>query len=339
MAKKSSNRVVMIFKIFWDGIVWYCKYLDTFLKYMFFPVFGQILGIFLIFLANYYFIVNISDLIKKYQLLDNLPLVFTLLIICVAPGFLVFGKAFFDYLVAFTSLNSMAYVSRGEKLKNKPLDTKTHDDLLKKRMGKYLILLCLFSLLFLIGVNILLIVPYIIVSVYFCLVFQVFMLEESVSPVGAFKRSFHLVKTNFGITVLLLALSYLLTYWFLPNLFIFAFEKSKLLPYLAMPIQNYLNVLPIKEVVTSALDSLTNSISFLPADITSQINTWQTANFNINDFINTEKIAQDLTRNVIALSVIAFLLPMRCSWFTMLYKIFDTEKTDELRKQDYKKEK
>lgn len=339
MAKKSQNRIFMIFKIFWDGIVWYCKYLDTFIKYMFFPVFGQILGIFLIFLANYYFIINISSLVKQYQILDNIPLVFTLLIICVAPGFLVFGKAFFDYIIAFTSLNSMAYVSRGEKLKNKPLDTKTHDDILKKRLGKYILLLCLFSLLFLVGINPFLIVPYLILLVYLSLVFQVFMLEESVSPINAFKRSFHLVKTNFGITFLFIALSYLLTYWFLPNLFIFGFEKAKLIPYLAMPIQNYLDILPIKEVIISVLDSITQSVSILPPEISNQINSWQTANFNLNSFINTAKTAQDLTKNVIALSVIAFLLPLRCAWFTMLYKIFDTEKTDELRKTDLKKEK
>ena len=338
MAKKSTNRILMIFKIFLDGIAWYCKYLDTFVKYMFFPVFGQILGVFIIFLANYYFILNIPELIRKYPILDNISLVFTLLMICVAPGFLIFGKAFFDYLVAFSSLNSMAYVSRGEKMKNKPLETKVHDDILKKRLGKYIILICLFSILFLVGICPLLIVPYIILCVYLCLTFQVFMLEESVSPIEAFKRSFYLVKTNFGITTLLIALSFVLTYIILPELIVFGFEKAKIIPVLSVPIQNYFNILPIDEIFSSVIDNVLNSVNNLPPEISSQISTLP-ANFSLNSFIDTAELAQKTTRSIITFSVIAFLLPMRCAWFTLLYKTFDTEKTDDLRKKDLKKDK
>lgn len=112
---------------------------------MLFPVFGMIAGATLIFTVNYFFIVNIPSLIKQYPILDNIPLVFTLLLICVFPGFLIFCKAFFDYIIAYASLNSMVYVSRGAKMKNKPLDTKTHDDVLKKRLGKYLVMLLIFQ--------------------------------------------------------------------------------------------------------------------------------------------------------------------------------------------------
>lgn len=339
MAKKTTKRIFMIFKIFWEGITWYCKYLDTFVKYMFFPVVGQIIGVFVIFTANYYFIVNIPQLIKQYQLLDNIPLVFTLLILCVAPGFLIFAKAFFDYLIAFTAINSMVYVSRGDKMKNKPLDTKTHDDILKKRLGKYILLILLFSLFFIVGICPLLIVPFIILCVYFSLVFQVFMLEESVSPINAFKRSFYLVKTNFGITVLLLVLSYTLTYWLLPQIFIFGFEKAKAIPFLAYPVQSYLDILPIKEICSSFLDNAMTSVSNLPPEIASQINTLQTTNFRLNSFVNTAELSQNFVRLIIGASVTVFLLPIRCAWFTLLYKTFDTEKTEELRKNDLKKEK
>lgn len=337
MAKKSNNRILMTLQLFGDGIVWYCKYLDTFIKYMFFPVFGQIIGVFLIFAANYYFIVNIPKLVKQYPLLDNIPLVFTLLIICVAPGFLIFGKAFFDYLIAFTSINSMAYVSRGEKMKNKPLETKTYDDLLKKRLGKYIILLLLFSLLFIVGICPLLTVPYLILCVYLSLTFQVFMLEDSVSPIGAFKRSFYLVKTNFGITILLISLSFILTYWLIPNIFVFAFEKSKLIPYLSIPAQSYLDILPVKELFSTLIDSIINSAASLPQEVNSQLTALQNTDLSLNSFINTSDLAQQIVKSIISASVIAFLLPLRCAWFTLLYKIFDTEKTEELRKNDSKK--
>lgn len=327
MAKKSENRILMILNIFKDGIVWYCKYMDVLLKYMLFPVFGQIIGLGLIFTANYFFVLNIPHLIKQYPILDNIPLVFTLLIICVFPGFLVFCKAFYDYIIAMGSLNSMAYVSRGEKMKNKPLDPKTHDDVLKKRLGNYIVLVLLISLLMLVGTFPLFIIPFAVVSVYLCLVFQVFMLEESTSPLSTFKRSFELIKTNFGITCLLLGLSFVLTYWLLPNLIVWAFDKANAIDFLAYPIHKYLEILPIQDLVNSAVATLTSG---LPLNMPISIDT--NAAFNIHD------IACSVVCFLIGVSVVGLLLPMRSCWFTLLYKTFDFEKGEELRKTDYKKE-
>lgn len=328
MAKKSENRIIMTLNIFKDGVLWYCKYLDVLLKYMLFPVFGQLLGLALIFTANYFFIVNIPHLVKQYPILDSIPLVFTLLLVCVFPGFLVFCKAFYDYIIAMGALNSMAYVSRGEKLKNKPLDTKTHDDVLKKRLGKYILLILLFSLFGLVGTFPLFIVPFVILFVYWCLVFQVFMLEESTSPVGAFKRSFELVKTNFGITSLLLCLSAVLTYWILPNLIVWAFEKASAINFLAYPIHKYIEILPIQDLINTVIGS---AMSDIPLDV-------PPVSFDINSVFNVHEFACGIVRSLIGLSVIGLLLPIRCCWFTLLYKTFDFEKGEELRKTDYKKE-
>lgn len=301
--------------------------MDVLLKYMLFPVFGQIIGLALIFTANYFFVVNIPYLIKQYPILDNIPLVFTLLLICVFPGFLVFCKAFYDYIIAMGSLNSMAYVSRGEKMKNKPLDPKTHDDVLKKRLGNYIVLVLLISLLCLVGGFPLFIIPFAILCVYLSLVFQVFMLEESTPPLGAFKRSFDLVKTNFGITCLLLGLSFLLTYLILPNLIVWAFDKANAIDFFAYPIHKYLEILPIQDIVNSSITSLTSG---LPLNMPISIDT--NAAFNIHD------TACSVVCGLIGLVVIGLLLPMRSCWFTLLYKTFDFEKGEELRKMDYKKE-
>ena len=288
MAKKSENRITMIFRIFWEGIVLYCKYLDTFLKYMFFPVFGQLIGIFLIFTANYFFIINIPVLIKKYPLLDNLPLVFTLLIICVFPGFLIFCKAFFDYIIALTSLNSMIYVSRGDKMKNKSLDTKAHDDVLKKRLGKYIILLLIISILGLIGMFPLFIIPFGVLFVYFCLIFQVFMLEESTTPITVFKRSFELVKSNYAVTFLLLALSFALTYCFIPGIIIWAVEKGDLLQYLCIPVQKYLDILPINQMLDGVLASFSSILN----------NSFQIS-YDIKSMVNITQFAPEITKMMI----------------------------------------
>ncbi|MBQ2644785.1 hypothetical protein IJG14_04335 [bacterium] len=336
MARKSQNRIVMILQIFWEGIVWYCKYLDTLLKYMFFPVFGQIIGLLLIFTANYFYIVNIPSLIKKYPVLDNIPLVFTLLIIIVAPGFLIFSKALFDYLIAYGSLNSMAYVSRGAKMKNKPLETKSYDDLLKKRLFKFISLWLIFSLLFLVGIFPLLIVPYLILCVYFCLIFQIFMFEESISPIGAFKRSFYLIKTNFAITFFLICLSIALTYFLIPQLFIFAFEKINIIQYFVYPVQKYLDILPIQDVLKYIMDMIGLLISPQNSQLFSEISRiFQ--EINLSYFTNTVDLANNFVKSIIVVSITAFMLPLRCCWFTLLYKTFDTEKTEELRKNDLKK--
>lgn len=327
MAKKSENRILMIFNIFKDGVVWYCKYMDVLLKYMLFPVFGQIIGLALIFTANYFFVVNIPNLIRQYPILDNIPLVFTLLLICVFPGFLVFCKAFYDYIVAMGALNSMAYVSRGEKMKNKPLDAKTHVDVLKRRLGNYILFLLLLSLLMIIGLFPLFIIPFSILCVYFCLVFQVFMLEESTTPWSAFKRSFDLVKTNFGITCLLLVLSGMLTYWILPNLFVWAFEKANAIDFLAYPIQKYLEILPVQKIIDTSVTSVTSGLPLnMPVSI------------NANAIFSVQKIACEVVCLLIQAVVVGLLLPMRSCWFTLLYKVFDFEKGEELRKTDYKKE-
>lgn len=327
MAKKSENRILMILNIFKDGIVWYCKYMDVLLKYMFFPVFGQILGLILIFTANYFFVVNIPHLIKQYPILDNIPLVFTLLLICVFPGFMVFCKAFYDYIIAMAALNLMVYVSRGEKMKKEPLDPKIHSDVLKNRLAKYIIFILILSVLLCIGSFPLLIIPFVIVLVYLSLIFQVFMLEESSTPLGVFKRSFELVKTNFGITCLLLGLSGLLTYWLLPNLIIWAFYKANAIDFLAYPIHKYLEILPVQELLNNFISTVTGG---LPLEMPISI--------NINSLFNIHDIACNIVCFVIGVSVVGLLLPMRSCWFTLLYKTFDFEKGEELRKTDYKKE-
>lgn len=326
MAKKLENRFILALKIFWEGITIYCNHILTFVAYMLFPVFGMLIGLALIFTANYFFVVNVPNLIRQYPVLDNMPLVFTLLLICVFPGFLVFCKAFFDYVIAYSSLNSMVYVARGGKMKNKPIETKAHDDVLKKRLGKYCLVLLFLAIFAMISSFPLLIIPCGIIYIYICLVFQVFMLEENVSPIEVFTRSFYLVKGNFAMTSFLLGLSFLLTYVAIPSLFVWLFDKANLLQYVAIPVQKYLNILPIKELS----DNLTQNIMQVVP------NSALTIDFDVEALFDTAKYATSIASVIISLCVIGLLLPMRSAWFTLLYKLFDEEKTDELRRQGNK---
>lgn len=328
MAKKTDSRFILTMKILWEGICIYLKYLPAFFKYMLFPVFGQLVGLALIFTVNYFFVINLPILIKSYPIFDNILFVFTILLICVFPGFLIFCKAFFDYMIAYPALNSMVYVSRGEKMKNHPLDTKTHTDIVKKRLGKYIVLLLLISILGLIGCIPLISIPIGILAVYFCLAFQVFMLEESVTPLGALKRSFYLVKGNFAMTSLLLVFSGLITYWLLPQLTVFVCEKINITNVLSYPVQKYIDILPIKEAYDNIIFSILNSLPLSASDFN---------DLKTNFIFDSYAWAKDIVSVIVAGVATCMLLPLRCAWFTLIYKQFDIEKTEELRKIHIKK--
>ena len=83
--------------------------------YMAFPVLGQILGIFLIFGLTFWFTQNMQDIAAKYDALNNMSSMITLIVVSVIPGVLILIKAFWDYLVAFVALNSMTegYLNTG----------------------------------------------------------------------------------------------------------------------------------------------------------------------------------------------------------------------------------
>ena len=110
MARKSGseNWFVDSFKIFFNAIKLYFMNFETFLKILAFPVLGQILGLFLIFSVNYLFIMHIPQLAKDTPLFNNITFVFSLLVIAIIPCFLIFAKAFLDYIIAVASTNLMA---------------------------------------------------------------------------------------------------------------------------------------------------------------------------------------------------------------------------------------
>ena len=137
MAKKDSV-FVNTAKIFFNGIKMYFLNFEKFFKYMAFPIFGQIIGISLIFFASYIFTLHVSSLTNKSPIFDNIPLVFLILLLLTLPGFFIFCKAFWDYLIAMASLNSMAStLLEGGELE----DLGIHSELIKRRTGSYILFL------------------------------------------------------------------------------------------------------------------------------------------------------------------------------------------------------
>ncbi len=203
MANKS------VWLVFFEGIKIYVLNIHKFLLYMAFPILGQVVGLFFIFGMTYWFTQNMQDIAAKYNALNNLSSMITLIVVSVIPGLLILVKAFWDYLVSFVALNSMTegYLNTG-----RVYDFKAHNSIVTQKTFSFIAVWFLISIMSIIGVIPFFVVIAAIFFVYFCLVFQVFTFENGLSPVGYFRRSFILIKGNFARTFLLMAILTILTY-------------------------------------------------------------------------------------------------------------------------------
>ena len=82
-----ANRSVWL--IFFEGIKIFALNIHKFMLYMAFPVLGQILGIFLIFGLTFWFTQNMQDIAAKYDALNNMSSMITLIVVSVIPGVLI----------------------------------------------------------------------------------------------------------------------------------------------------------------------------------------------------------------------------------------------------------
>lgn len=103
MAKRNNTPL----GIFTEAIGLYFSNFDKFIKYMTFPVLGQIGGLLLVFLITYFYTQNLPPLIEKFSALDNFNVLILLSILITLPGLAIFCKSFWEYLVAYGAVNSM----------------------------------------------------------------------------------------------------------------------------------------------------------------------------------------------------------------------------------------
>ena len=298
MAKlKIENKVWHILK---DAIKIYFTHIGQLTKYMLFPVFGQILGIILIFTPTVWFTLSITSLIEKFSILNNIMAVFLVVLLISLPGFVVFIKAFWDFMVAYGALNSMAsaVISTG-----KLYDLKAHTQVITKRSFKYILLLCLISLLGLVGINPLFWIISLIFFIYFILVFQVFTLEEDTSITGCFKRSLTLVKGNFGRTFVILAILFIITYYILNTGVSVLFEVSKVSNILRGIFESFANTLPLEDI------NITLAYYHLPE-------------------ITALKVANEILASTILFMVTGLTLPLRSICWTLWYKNLSSKKVE-----------
>ncbi len=202
-----ANRSVWL--IFFEGIKIFALNIHKFMLYMAFPVLGQILGIFLIFGLTFWFTQNMQDIAAKYDALNNMSSMITLIVVSVIPGVLILIKAFWDYLVAFVALNSMTegYLNTG-----RVYDFKAHNSVATQKSFSFITIWFLISIMTILGILPVFWIFAGLFFVYFILVFQVFTFENGLSPVGYFKRSMFLIKGKFGRTFLLMVILTIFTY-------------------------------------------------------------------------------------------------------------------------------
>ena len=82
--------------IFTESIGLYFSNFDKFVKYMTFPVLGQLAGLLLVFLLTYFYAKNMPTIIQKIPTLDNISLLLIISILIILPGLAIFVKSFFE---------------------------------------------------------------------------------------------------------------------------------------------------------------------------------------------------------------------------------------------------
>ncbi len=294
MAKtKKDSAFASVMKIFFNGVKLYFLNFEKFFKYMAFPILGQIIGIALIFAASYVFTLHVSAFTNKNPIFDNIPLVFLMLIVITLPGFFIFCKAFWDYIVAMAALNSMASsLLEGGNID----DTGVHTELIKRRSWSYIVFLLLITTIYSILSFPLLWGLLAVVFVYMALCFQVFALEEDKNAVEAIVSAIGYVKYNFWKTAMLLLILGITTYWLVPGLISWAFDIGDLGGFFSYPVEQYIRLLPINDF---------NMIL---------------SQFNIPFALKSYSIAKHIVLLTVSFAVTGFTLPLRSLCCTALYK-------------------
>ncbi len=250
MAKRNNTPL----GIFTEAIGLYFSNFDKFIKYMTFPVLGQIGGLLLVFLITYFYTQNLPPLIEKFSALDNFNVLILLSILITLPGLAIFCKSFWEYLVAYGAVNSMY---ENMQKSGRVYDFDAHTELIKRRAIPFIGLWFLFGIFSAIALCPLFWVICGILAVYFVLTFQVFTFEPELSPVGCVKKSLILVKGHFSSTFMLMALAGALTYILIPQIVIKIFDLSGISEFLSKGILPFVNLMPLPELEQFGLKSPT----------------------------------------------------------------------------------
>ncbi len=292
-----------VFGIFMEGLGIYLKHSPTLIKYMSFPIFGQLIGIILSFALSLGFAYTIGTKIP------DTTVSFAITMALAVPGLIIFAKAFWEYLVAYVAVCSMA---ENTVKSGRIYDINAHKKVAttSKRMGDFITLWLLFGLFTLIAIFPPMWIIAVVAFVFISLIFQVFTFEKNLSAVDCFKQSAKLVVKNFGGTVGLLLILGIFTYFLLPKL-------AEIL----------LTLIQVVNLFAMLLDPMISDI--LPID------NWNAAfeALGQNYMITSLDVSKMIISSVISWFVVSFTLPLRSICFTLWYKQLSISEIKEKKKK------
>ena len=274
--------------------------MPKFLAYMSFPVFGIFGGCALILGLTYAF----TELAVKYnwtEYLNNLFLCLIVFALILIPGFLIFCKAFLDYLIAMITLSRAGFDMVATDIL--PKDLKSYRSIFEGREHS---LILIFTILFCVYLP--LSVPFLlpialVFFLYSCLTLQGFASDDKLGAVASIRRSFLLISGHVPSTTILLLLVGFSTYFLIPEGLWWFLSAGEITKYLCMPTQAILGKMPVLETVIPHVNSI-----FLE--------------FHLPFELTIEMIVELFTKSVVVSMIIAFLLPVRsiaCAlWFKRL---------------------
>ncbi len=210
-----SSDIKNALNVFQDGIKYYVKHFVSWAKYMTFPVFGQILGLLIIFIFAGIYSTILPSLTMKYSFFQNKLNALAIMLLVTIPGLLILLKAFWEYLIAYGAINS---ITANMVKSGNIYDISAHKALITNNTFQFILLWLIVSVLLVISVIPVFWIPAIILFVYFVLVFQVFTFDEKPNAINAFKTSFRMIKGHFLSTFILLVLTGLVSCILIPKL-------------------------------------------------------------------------------------------------------------------------
>lgn len=295
--ENTQSNIGLVFSIVCESVKLYFVNLDKFLKYMTFPVLGQILGIIVIFASSYIFSYNFEVIRYRYPIFQNVQFAFLTLTLITLPGFLVFIKAFYDYLIAIGAICSM---SLSLKTKDGVIsDMKTHNEVISRHITSYLMLILITSLMISIG-SLFFVIGGLITFIYLAFVIQSFALNENLNIFSHISKSFEVVKGRFFITALLLFFMFVICYLLLPDIIHWGFIWANWDSFFVRFIETYIIKLPIGQI-----NDLLNSID------------------GINIHIDSLMLSKSVFKSFVTFIVAGYTLPIRSIAMTLFFRRFN----------------
>lgn len=297
--KQNANFLILFFK----SLKLYFANFPQFFKYMTFPVIGQVLSLLFIFTISYFYSKNLPFFMQKFNSEENSNILLVFIpIIIILPFLIVYIKAFWEYLIAYGAINSMLE----NMLKSgRVYDFNAHTELIKRRTPQFIGLWIIIGIFSLFSITPFLCIPCAVIFIYMVLIFQVFVYEPELSPIGCIKRSFNLIKGHFATTFVLLSLAGGITYI--------------LLPYAVLKLSE------ISHFTDICVNFATPFFTLFPLD-------------KINDFTTKFNIKIDMVyyttytciTSLIAMVFIQYTLPLRSILFGLWYKALNDKPKSEI---------